>query len=73
MIHGANKQEQKQIALKNIRDQITAIYENPPKLAPQFCSIYAIPLEHRLKMPLQAAEHWISLVTHQAKVTHHNF
>ena len=38
-------------------------------LAPQFRSIYEVPLEHRLKMPLQSAEQWLAMITHQAKVT----
>ena len=73
MIHGATRIEQKRIALQNVRDKITAIYENPPALAPQFRSIHEIPLAHRLQMPLQAAEQWISMISHQVKVTHHNF
>mmetsp|Transcript_1987 Transcript_1987/g.3068 ORF Transcript_1987/g.3068 Transcript_1987/m.3068 type:complete len:602 (-) Transcript_1987:27-1832(-) len=72
-IHGETKKEQNQIALQKARDQIKAIYENPPQMAPNFRSIFDIPLEHRLKMSLQAAEHWISLISHQVKVTHHNF
>ena len=71
-VHGATRQEQKLIALRRVREQIKAIYEHPPPLAPQYSSIFAIPLAHRLKMPLQAAEHWVSMITHQAKVTSHN-
>ena len=56
MIHGSTRQEQRKIALHQAREKITAIYENPLSLAPQFRSIYEIPLEHRLKMSLQAAE-----------------
>jgi hypothetical protein len=73
MIHGASRQEQRQIALQRVRDKITEIYANPPTLAPQFRSIYELPLTHRIKMSLHAAEHWVSLITHQAKVSHHNF
>ena len=40
-------------------------------LAPHFRSLFAVPLEHRLKMSLQAAEHWLSTIAHQVKVTHH--
>mmetsp|Transcript_749 Transcript_749/g.1134 ORF Transcript_749/g.1134 Transcript_749/m.1134 type:complete len:233 (+) Transcript_749:1648-2346(+) len=72
-VHGATKQEQRQIALKNARERITNIYENPPSLAPQFRSIFAIPLAHRLKLPLQMAEQWISMIMHQATATSHNF
>ena len=72
MVHGATKLEQKQIALRNVCDKITAIYETPPVLAPQFRSIFEILLAHRLKMPLQAAEQWISMISHQVKVTHRN-
>ena len=49
-----------------------AIYKDPPTLAPQFGSIFAIPLEHRLKMPLQVAEQWLSMIAHQVWVTKHN-
>ena len=73
MIHGRTGAEQRQIALQQVRDKIRAIYQNPPKLAPQFSSVYEIPLEHRLKMSLQTAEQWLSLIAHQMKVTHHNF
>jgi hypothetical protein len=73
MIHGTTNQEQRQIALQNVRDQITHIYNNPPQLAPHFRSIFEIPLAHRLKMPLHSAEQWISLIRHQEKVTKHNF
>ena len=72
-IHGSTKQEQQQKALQNVRDQIRDIYAHPPKLATHFRPIFEIPLEHRLKLSLQAAEQWISLIRHQAKVTTHNF
>ena len=61
------------MALQHARDQIKAIYAQPPSLAPRFRSIFEVPLEHRLKMSLQAAEQWISMIAHQVKVTHHNF
>jgi len=73
MIHGTTNQEQRQIALQNARDQITHIYNTPPQLAPHFRSIFEIPWAHRLKMPLQYAEQWISLIRHQEKVIKHNF
>lgn len=62
-IHGPTRQEQQQIALQRVRDQITNIYRNPPELAPQFRSIFEVPIEHRLKMSLNAAEQWASLIT----------
>lgn len=71
-VHGATRQEQEIIALQHVRERITELYENPPQLASHYQSIYAIPLAHRLKMPLQAAEQWVSMITHQAKVTSHN-
>jgi len=71
-IHGATRNEQRKISIQRARERITQIYEHPPQLAPQFRSIFAVPLDHRLKMPLQAAEQWISLIMHQAKVTSHN-
>ena len=70
-IHGATKQEQHRIALQQAQDKIKAIYENPPKMASHFHSIFDIPLEHCLKMSLQAAEHWLSLISHQVKITQH--
>jgi hypothetical protein len=72
-VHGSTRQEQKQIALTKVREQIKSIYADPPPLAPRFQSIYAIPLDHRLKMTLQTAEQWVSLIAHQARVTQHNF
>ena len=42
-------------------------------LAPHFRPIVAVPLEHRLKWSLQAAEHWLSTIAHQVKVTKHNW
>ena len=63
-IHGENLQEQKAIALQQARDRITETYPNPPELDQQFRPIHAIPLAHRLKMPLQAAER---LARQQAK------
>ena len=72
MIRGSTRQEQKQIALQQAREQINHIYEYHPALAPHYRSIFKIPLAHCLKMPLQAAEWWISMITHQAKVTQHN-
>ena len=66
-------QEKHDKALQQVRDRIRAIDAEPPSLAPRFRSIFEIPLEHRLKMSLQAAEQWISLISHQAKVTNHNF
>ena len=71
-IYGATRNEQQKISLQRARERITEIYAHPPQLAPQFRSIFAVPLDHRLKMPLQAAEQWISLIAHQAKVTSHN-
>ena len=71
-LHGENLQEQKAFALQQAREKITEIYHNPPDLDPQFRSVHAILLAHWLKMPLQAAEQWISMVMHQAKVTQHN-
>ena len=72
MVHGSTRQEQRAIELEQARDRIKAIYANPPTLAPQFRSILEIPLVHRLNMPLQAAEHWLSLIDHQVRVTQHN-
>mmetsp|Transcript_21231 Transcript_21231/g.30368 ORF Transcript_21231/g.30368 Transcript_21231/m.30368 type:complete len:442 (-) Transcript_21231:62-1387(-) len=72
-VHGATRQEQKQKALQAARDKIRALYADPPSLAPHFCSLFAVPLEHRLKMSLQAAEHWLSTIAHQVKVTQHNW
>ena len=56
MINGRTGVEQRQIALQKARDNIRELYQNPPKLAPRFPSIYEIPLEHRLKMSLHTAE-----------------
>ena len=72
MVHGSTREEQRKIKLQKVRDQITAIYETPPSLAHQYHSIFEVPLSHRLKMPLQAAEHWVSMIAHQVKVTQHN-
>lgn len=72
-VHGSTRLEQKQIALKNVREKIKEIYANPPLLASRFPSIYSIPLEHRLKMTLQTAEQQISLIAHQTRVMQHNF
>mmetsp|Transcript_2298 Transcript_2298/g.3492 ORF Transcript_2298/g.3492 Transcript_2298/m.3492 type:complete len:223 (-) Transcript_2298:1449-2117(-) len=72
MVHGATKTEQRTIQLHKIREKITSIYENPPTIANHYRSIFEVPLVHRLKMPLQAAEHWVSMIAHQIKVTQHN-
>jgi len=72
-IHGSTKQEKKTLALKAAWQKIKELYAQPPTLAPQFGSIFAIPLEHRLILPLQAAEQWLSMVAHQIRVTQHNF
>ena len=61
------------MALKTARESITAIYNNPPNLAPQFRSIFEVPLDHRPRLSLQAAEQWLSLIAHQGKVLNHNF
>jgi hypothetical protein len=71
-VHGTTKQEQQRIALDNTRARITALYAAPPPLDPQFRPISDVPLTHRLRLPLQAAEHWLSLIQHQIKVTTHN-
>jgi hypothetical protein len=71
-VHGTTKQEQQRIALDNTRARITALYAAPPPLDPQFRPISDVPLTHRLRLPLQAAEHWLSLIQHQIKVTNHN-
>ena len=63
MIHGTQR----------ARERITDLYSNPPTLAPQFRSIFEIPLHHRLKMPLQAAKQWLSLMSQQVKITQDNF
>jgi len=45
-------------------------------IAPQFHSIYKIPLEHRLTniILIQATEQWLSMIAYQAKViTQHDF
>ena len=72
MVHGATQKEQKTIALQKARERITNLYANPPTLAPRFRSIFEIPLAHRLKMPLQVAEQWLSMIAHQVKVALHN-
>lgn len=72
MVHGSTRQEQRRIVLERVREKIKLVYEKPPTLAPQFRSIYEVPLEHRLKMPLQSAEQWLAMIAHQAKVTAHN-
>ena len=72
MVHGRTGAEQRKIALQKVRTEISDLYKDPPRLAPQFPSIYEIPLEHRLKMSLQTAEQWLSLIKHQVKVTNHN-
>jgi len=38
-VHGATRKEQQQIALQNARNRITAIYDSPPPLDPQFWPI----------------------------------
>ena len=70
--HGRTGAEQTKIAIQNARDIICGLCQNPPSLAPRFPSIYEVPLGHRLKMSLQTAEQWISLIAHQVKVTQHN-
>jgi len=72
-IHGETVVEQRRIALQKARDSITAIYNNPPTLASHFRSIFEVPLEHRLRLSLQAAEQWLSLIAHQVRVTNLNF
>ena len=71
-IHGSTRQEQSQSALQKVREQILTLYRNPPDLAPRYRSIFEVPLEHRLKMPLQVAERWLHQISHQARVTQHN-
>ena len=71
-IHGSTRQEQSQYALQQVREQIITLYRNPPDLAPRYRSIFEVPLEHRLKMPLQVAERWLHQIFHQARVTQHN-
>ena len=71
-IHGSTFKERKQKALDRARAKITEIYENPPKLAPQFRSIAEVPMAQRLRLTLPAAEKWIALIHHQARVTVHN-
>ena len=72
-IHGESYQEKQKLALQSVRESITELYNNPPQLAPQFRSIFEVPLGHRLRLSLQAAEQWLSLIAHQVKVTNHNF
>lgn len=71
-IHGVTAKEQKRKALERTRAVITAMYANPPELAPQFQQITSIPLMQRLRLSLPAAEKWIAQVEHQMKVTKHN-
>ena len=71
-IHGSNVKECRRLSLDRARETITSIYANPPPLAPQFRSITEVTLAQRLRLPLQAAEHWIALIKHQAKVSAHN-
>ena len=73
MIHGSTRQEQQRIALQRARERVKAIYADPPNLASHFRSIHEIPLEHRLKMSLQATEQWLSMIAHQIKITRHNY
>ena len=72
MGHGSTKQKQKRIALQKVQEKIQMLYANPSELAPQFTSIFAVPLEHRMKLPLQSAENWIAMINHLIKVTAHN-
>lgn len=71
-IHGATVKEQKRKALERTRSVISAMYANPPELAPQFQQITAVPLTQRLRLSLPAAEKWIAQIEHQVKVTKHN-
>ena len=48
------------------------MYATPPVLGQQFRPIHETLLASRLRLPLQAAERWLSLVQHQIKVTKHN-
>ena len=72
-IYGSTRKEQRDIALEFARSRIKEIYSDPPTLDPRFRSIQEVPLESRLRLSLQGAEQWLSLVTHQIKVTQHNF
>ena len=72
MVYGHTRQEQHEKALEQAREKITQLYQNPPELSHHYRSIFEVPLEHRLRMPLQAAEHWLSLMQHRLKVTSHN-
>ena len=71
-VHGTTRKEQHDIALANARSRIQEMYASPPALDPQFRPISDVPLARRLRLPLQAAEQWLSLVHHQIKVTKHN-
>jgi len=71
-VHGITRQEQQQKALQAARDRIKQVYSSPPNLDPQFRSVFDVPLSQRLRLPLSAAEQWLSLIDHQIKVTKHN-
>ena len=71
-IHGSTAKECRQLSVARARETIKSIYADPPPLAPQFRSITEVTLAQRLRLPLQAAEHWIALIKHQVKVSAHN-
>ena len=71
-IHGTTRKEKQQQALLTARNKITQIYSSPPTLDSQIRSVFDVPLAQRLRLPLQAAEQWLSLIDHQIRVTKHN-
>mmetsp|Transcript_15421 Transcript_15421/g.21966 ORF Transcript_15421/g.21966 Transcript_15421/m.21966 type:complete len:963 (+) Transcript_15421:236-3124(+) len=71
-VHGATFKEGKQKALERARQSIRSLYAQPPSLDPQFRPITEVPLLHRLRLSLPAAEHWLALVNHQIRATAHN-
>ena len=71
-INGVTVKEKQKQKLERIRQKITSIYADPPKLAAQFRPISEVSLAQRLRLSLPAAEHWVALIEHQVRVTTHN-
>jgi hypothetical protein len=68
-VHGATIRETQEKARAAVIRRITALYNNPPRLASRYHQIHDVPLEYRLRRTTKELQDWMARIQHQIKVT----
>jgi hypothetical protein len=68
-VHGATIRENQEKARAAVIRNITALYNNLPRLASRYHQIHDVPLEYRLRRTTKELQDWMARIQHQIKVT----